>query len=433
MDELVARGHRRRSVFPHRFLCLAKAGPDGYKLAERMVGHAATDRLRELVLYADPSLLDEFPPELFLDDDLVWHQQHFGLPGQIATANVVLDGPVLWSMVHVADIVQRIGRRRDHKTRIETLFSGWPDMLLNAVLALAVEHGICRVMLPTAELARTHTDPKRTVGDELFERVYDRAVLRLFQPERIGDWWAVDIPAHADRVVQPDLRVEPIRLGETICVCHDIEAGLGHVGVDEELVQLADRDWRANVAAMLAAERDAGVRATYNVVGSLLPEVRPEIAAGGHCLAFHSFDHGDGDQLARCRDIDYRLKGYRPPRSRLTSELRVDSLLFHNFEWLASSFWSLGTAEPTLRDGLVRLPVHVDDFPLYDGGIEYAAWQTDVLARIAEHRWTVLSLHDCYAHLWRDGYARFLDRIARLGQLRTLDEVAAAVTLAASQ
>jgi hypothetical protein len=288
-------------------------------------------------------------------------------------------------------------------------------------------------MLPTAELARTHTDPMRTVGDELFERVYDRAVLRLFRPERAAGWWAVDVSAHADRVVRPDLRVEALRLGKTICLCHDVEAGRGHVGVDEELVRLAERDWCANVAAMLAAEQDAGVRATYNVVGSLLPEVRAEIETDGHCLAFHSFDHGDGDQLARCRDVDYRLKGYRVPRSRLTSELRADPLLFHNFEWLASSFWSLGTAEPTLRDGLVRLPIHFDDFPLYDRGIAYAEWETDALARIAEHEWTVLSLHDCYAHLWRDGYARFLDRIARLGELRTLDEVAAAVTLAASE
>ena len=222
-------------------------------------------------------------------------------------------------------------------------------------------------MLPTAELARTHTDPRRTVGDELFERVYDRDVKRLLRPERTGEWWAVDVQAHADRVVRPDVRVEAMRLGKTICLCHDVEAGLGHVGVDEELVRLAERDWRANVTAMLAAERDAGVRATYNVVGSLLPEVRAEVEAGGHCLAFHSFSHdGGGDQLARCREVDYRLKGYRAPRSHLTSELRADRLLFHNFEWLASSAESLATAEPTLRDGLVNLPVHFDDFPLFN-------------------------------------------------------------------
>ena len=397
-----------------------------------MVGQATPDRLRELVLYADPSSLGEFPPELFMDDDLVWHQQHFGLPGQIATANLVLDGRVLWSMVYLSDVVQRIGRRREHKTRIEKRFHGWHDMLLNAVLAFALEHGIDRVMLPTAELARTHTDPMRTVGDELFERVYDRAVLRLFRPERTGEWWAIDVPSHADRVVRPDMRVETLRLGKTICVCHDVEAGLGHVGVDEELVRLAERDWRANVAAMLAAERDAGVRATYNVVGSLLPEVRPEVEAGGHCLAFHSFDHGETDQLGRCRDLDYRLKGYRVPRSRLTSELRTDPLLFHNFEWLASSAKSLGTAAPTLRDALVRVPLHFDDFPLYDRGLEYAEWETKALARVAEQDVVMFSLHDCYAHLWGDGYARLLDRLARLGELRTLDEVAAAVTLAAS-
>ena len=66
-------------------------------------------------------------------------------------------------------------------------------------------------------------------------------------------------------------------------------------------------------------------------------------------------------------------------------------------------------------------------------GSTYAEWETDALARIAERELTLFSLHDCYAHLWRDGYARFLDRIAGFGEVRTLDEVAAAVTLAASE
>ncbi len=60
---------------------------------------------------------------------------------------------------------------------------------------------------------------------------------------------------------------------------------------------------------------------TYNVVGTLLDGVRDRIEAGGHAVAFHSFDHGDGlDQLHRCREVDYRLKGYRLPRSQPTPE-----------------------------------------------------------------------------------------------------------------
>lgn len=433
LGELVARGHRLRNVFPHRVLHLAKGGPDAYKLATRMRGPAEPASLREIVLYADESMLTEFPADVFFDDDLVWHQQHFGLPGQIATANAVLDGDTVWSTAHTADVIQRIGRRRELKTRIEKRFNGWHDMLLNALLSFAAERGARRVLLPTARLAMTHTDPARTVGPELFERVYDRDVNRLFRPERAGEWWAVDVAAHTDLVVKPRVRPETIHLEKTICLCHDVEAGLGHVGIDEELVRLADATWRANLREMLAIERDLGLHGTYNVVGTLLPEIRDEVESGGHCLAFHSYDHGEADQLARCRRVDYRLKGYRPPRSLLSPELEGGRLLLHNFEWLASSTSSLGTRKPVLSDSLVRIPVHFDDFPLYRSGMAFEEWEADALRRIAEDDPVVLSLHDCYAHLWLNGYACFLERIARLGKLRTLDEVAAAVTLAASE
>ena len=41
----------------------------------------------------------------------------------------------------VSDVVQRIARRREHKTQIEKRFEGWPHMLLNAVLDFAREQG----------------------------------------------------------------------------------------------------------------------------------------------------------------------------------------------------------------------------------------------------------------------------------------------------
>ncbi len=432
LPEFVARGYRRRSFFPHRVLFLPKAGPDGYKLAGRMCGLTDPARIWEIVLYADESMLGEFPDELFIDDELVWHQQHFGVPGQVATANVVLDGASLWSFVHVADVVQRIGRRREYKTRIENRFRGWHDMLLNAVLAFALEQGAERLHLPSSTLALENTDPRRTVGRELFERIYDRDVNRLFGTGRDGDWWVVDVAANRDRVVIPAPSRERIEHGRTICLCHDVEAGLGHVGVDDRLRELADRTWRESLERMLAVERALGVRATYNVVGLLLDDVRGEIKGDGHCLAFHSYDHGEAEQLPRCRRIDYRLKGYRPPRSQLTPELSDEALLFHNFEWLASSAHSLQLAAPVLRLGVVRIPVHFDDFALYRNGLDFSTWAETALARIAENDLVVFSLHDCYAHLWLDRYLSFLTQVRGLGDLRTLDEVAALVTLAAS-
>ena len=460
VDEFVAKGHRQRHVFPHSLYYLPKCGPDGYRLAVSMCGETRPDRMWEIVLYADESLLAEFPRDLFFDDDLVWHQQQFGLPGQIATANVVVAGRELWSMAHVADIVQRIGRRRDQKTRIEKVFAGWHDMILNGLLAFAVERGVERLNLPAAKLAIENTDPDREKGPELFERVYDRDVNRLFRTARSGAWWTVDVADNHDRLVAPVVRRRDVSRPRTVCICHDIERGLGHVGIDGALVDLSDRSWRGSLDRMLAVERALGVTATYNVLGLLLGDVRDEIEQGGHCVGFHSYDHRTGrslpvparlyrfvdgaaggrfawlagglDQLAQCRRLDYRIKGYRPPQSRIAADLRDERLLYHNFEWLASSSRSLGTRDPVLRNGIVKVPVHLDDFDLYGRRLTFEAWESEALAKIESHDVAVVSLHDCYAHLWLPQYRGFLERVAAIAQPRTLDQVAAEVTLEAA-
>src|SRR6476660_4561155 len=122
--EYVAKGHKRRHFFPHRVYQLPKCGPDGFRLAQSMCRKEDPASMWELVLYADPAMLAEFPADLFFDDDLIWHQQQFGRPGQIASANIVLDGRTVYSITHVSDLVQRIPRRREHKTRIEKRFEG---------------------------------------------------------------------------------------------------------------------------------------------------------------------------------------------------------------------------------------------------------------------------------------------------------------------
>jgi peptidoglycan/xylan/chitin deacetylase (PgdA/CDA1 family) len=460
VEEFVAKGHRRRHVFPHCLYYLPKCGPDGYRLAVSMCGETRPERMWEIVLYADESLLGEFPRELFFDDDLVWHQQQFGLPGQIATADVVVRGRELWSMAHVADTVQRISRRREHKTRIEKVFAGWHDMLLNGLLAFAVERGVERIHLPTAGLAIENTDPAREKGPELFERLYDRDANRLFRTTRSGDWWTVSVPENAERLVAPAVRRRVVPQRRAVCICHDIERGLGHVGIDADLAELADREWRRRVDRMLGVESELGIRATYNVLGLLLGEVRAEIEGDGHCVGFHSYDHrigrslplpprlyrfvdgagggrlgrlaGGHDQLALCRQLDYRIKGYRPPRSRITAELQDERLLHHNFEWFASSSSSLRTSSPVLQNGIVRIPVHLDDFDLYRERLTFDAWEVEALATIAHHEAAVISLHDCYADLWLPRYRSFLEKAVAVAEPRTLDQVAAETALAAA-
>jgi hypothetical protein len=436
--ELVARGHKERHVFPHRIVRLPKPGPDGYKLAQRMCGPVSLGELWELVLYALPPVLDEFPADVFFDDDIAWHQQQFGLPGQVATVNLVEQPPDVYAMVLISDVVQRIGRRRDLKTRIENRFAGWSRMLVHAVCEFALDHGLERVHVATADWALQNTDPGRSVQRSLFERVYDHSIGPPFTAARHEWWWVLDVRANASVVVRPEVRRLPLSNEPEICVCHDIERGWGHRDVDPRFAATAELAAPAHLDRMLEVEADAGVRATYSVVGALLPEIRPALAAGGHAIAFHSYDHqiASGDdrtnQLGRCREVDYRIKGYRPPQSRLTEELTEPNLAFHNFEWLASSQYSLSLDAPVLNDALVFVPILFDDFDLHRG-TDYGDWEKPAVQRLASTRSAAFSLHDCYGDLWLPHYRRLLDRLGDLGRLRTVDEVAADVLLSQAE
>jgi len=429
--EYVAKGHKRRHFFPHRIYHLPKCGPDGFRLAERMCGRDDPAMMWELVLYADEAMLAEFPADLFFDDEIIWHRQQFGRPGQVASASIVLDGSTVYSITYVSDLVQRISRRREHKTRIEKRFEGWCQMLLNAVLGFAEEHRVQRVCTPTAALALRHTDPSRVVGTGLFDRIYDRSVNSLLPARRQGEWWVIETADVAGRVVTPERRTETRPKRKTICICHDVERGMGHADVDPAFARRAERRSPRALSTMRRVEAELGVRATYFVVGSLLSEVRDGLEAGGHALAFHSFHHrlDREDQLRRCREVDYRIKGYRPPRSRITPELNDRSLLFHNFEWLASSPRSLGAVAPEMRAGLVRLPISFDDFPMHDGRLPYEEWEQTALRLVSASDFAAISLHDCYAPRWLPDYRGFLEQVQAMGELRTLDEVAADVTL----
>ena len=430
----LARGVKPSLFFPHRIVFLPKCGPDGYKLAKKMCGVTDPDASWEIILYADSPHVDEFPDDIFFDDDLVWHQQQYGMRGQIATANVALRGDRLYAMVRLSDLVQRIGRRPEFRTRVEYRFHGWPHMLLNAVLAFAVERNVKEVYTATAEFALRHTDPARTPGRALFDRVYDWSVADMVSATRAGDWWVIDVEQNRDRIVMPVVGEVRGTREPVIAICHDIERGLGHVESDPSFAVAASQNAAANLDAMLSVEREADVRATYNVVGSILGDERQQIEAGGHAVAFHSYDHKSGEpQLGRCRDVDYRIKGYRLPQSAPTPDASDENLLFHNFEWLASSRFSFGFRAPRLERRLVKIPIAFDDYPLYTGAMAYDEWERhafdEIRKAIDREGFVAFGMHDCYAPLWLNQYAGFLERVQTLGTLRTLNEVAADVTL----
>ena len=220
-----------------------------------------------------------------------------------------------------------------------------------------------------------------------------------------------------------------------ICILHDIERGWGHRDVDPAFARRADREAPGALDAMLRIERDARISATYCVVGAFLSEVRHSIERDGHCLAFHSYDHDCAaerrvtSQLRECRRVDATLAGYRAPRSLLGPDLE-ETLREHKFAWLASSARSLGSETPVLRRGIVWIPVHFDDYPLYREGLSWNDWEQRALLRIEASSFVAFGLHDCYAHLWLPNYAKFLDRVKDLGRLVTLQSVAADVRTA---
>src|SRR5262249_24703839 len=142
----------------------------------------------------------------------------------------------------------------------------------------ASEHRLARVYSPVSAFAMRHTDRKRRVQPALFERVYDHDLrVRFSGVRRTGNWWVVDVSDIAGGVIVAEERVQAVPQEKTICICHDIERQLGHVGIDADFTRIAAACSPNSLDDMLAVERQAQVHATYNVVGVLFNEVRLRI------------------------------------------------------------------------------------------------------------------------------------------------------------
>ena len=411
-----------------------------------MRGIKQPNKLWQINLYAYGEYINEFPQDLFFDKDIIWHQQHFGKVGHVALAYVAIEGDMLYGLNYVSDLVQRISRNREYKTRIESKFNGWHHMLLNDIVNFAIENNIKTFYSPTADLAMENTDPNRHVERELFERVYDRGVLEHFQAVKSGKWWVIDVEKNRDRAVIAEKKYEIVEFGKTVCLCHDIEKGLGHLDVDRSFAEHADRVCMKNVDEMLSIEREMKIKATYNVAGLLFNELRERIEKDGHCLGFHSYDHKTGGlsairsmlrnmlnlpvcELYKLRSIDYRIRGYRPARSKVAADISDRNLCYYNFDWLASSAGSLGVAFPKMQNRIVKIPVLFDDHDLYKRKMKYEDWEEKAMDAIRKNYFVAFSLHDCYAQYWLPHYKEFLRKISGSGEFMTLDEVANKVIL----
>ncbi|HEY6421599.1 MAG TPA: hypothetical protein VIX59_21585 [Candidatus Binataceae bacterium] len=422
----VAKGYRRREFIPHRVVALRKAYPDAYLLLERR--GVPPERLRtgecwQLNLYSPQ--IDGFPSELFTDPIVNWHSQQFGEPGLIAAAGLFIDGASAFVTTLQSDLCQQIakhpGLKKQCASHLDKRFRYWYEILFNAVLDFAIDYGLEVVYSPTGALIAGKT--RKRIDPALFLQIYDSVENRYEATrERVGDaeYWRVGIAENLDRIARLEqgtsrTRHSPARV---ICLYHDIEES-----VDTDV---AREECESALVRMLEVERTVGVRATYNVLGELFARKVPAIVASdSHAIAFHTYNHrlDDVNQLAQVRRVNLQVKGYRPARSIVTPELSDYALRFHNFEWLMSSASSLKRDRPEVENGIVKIPVHLDDYSLSTGAESYEQWENHLFALVNERSFVAVGLHDCYSKFWIDNYLELLSRLQTAGELWTCDQV----------
>jgi hypothetical protein len=422
------RGIPQREFFPHTAVVLRKQYPDAFALLE---GRGVPQEQMEasdffqINIYSDH--LSGFPDELFTNRQINWHHQQFGQKGLIAAAGLYLHQGSLIITVLQSDLCQQLYRHAPlherYKTQIEKRFGHWHRILLNAILDFAREYRLDSVHCPTANTIVRHT--RKAIDPGLFERIYDSPA-RYYLHNRVqhgsAEYWKLPAQENADRIVQ----LEPAPLpgdswqGTPICVFHDIEENVDTAVPPEEC--------RKHLKAMLDIEKQHGVLGTYNILGKLFYDKRSEVLTSDarHSLSFHSFDHNIADetQLTSCREVDLQVRGYRPPQSVLTRELTDYRLSYLNFEWLACGSSNFGAASCFLQNGIVKIPISTDDYPLQTHVMDYGEWERRLTESARSSDFFAFGLHDCYAAHWIDSYPALLEKLGSCGTFVTADQMA---------
>src|SRR5204863_56059 len=79
---------------------------------------------------------------------------------------------------------------------------------------------------------------------------------------RDGEGWEIDVAQARDRMALPERRDRaPPRRERTVCICHDVERGLGHVDVDRAFARRADQTSPRDLESMRKIESELEVRA----------------------------------------------------------------------------------------------------------------------------------------------------------------------------
>jgi hypothetical protein len=427
------KGFARREIFAHNVIAIPKPYPDALLLLERRGMHR--EELERGQFYQLNLYTTDFyglPEELFADPEINWHKQQLGQKGLIAAAGLWIWNSVATISTLQSDVCQQLYRHStlkvSCKTQLETHFKYWYAFLFNAILDLCLDFDISTVHCPTGDQIVSNT--RKVIKPDLFRRVYDYPG-KQFHSRKISvgsaQYWEIPIDANRNQIIRLTSAKScagQLTPKEKICIFHDIEENVD--------TRISSAECAENLQCMLHIERLFGLNTTYDILGILFNRKSDEILAfnSDHSIAFHSFNHDLADliQLQRCRSVDLRVRGYRPPQSRITSELADYNLARLNFEWFACGARSLGYSNCRLEAGVVKIPIHFDDYALHLGE-PYEQWESELLDRARAVPFFGLGLHDCYGGKWLGRYSDLLDKLLKMKQVVNADEICDSVLL----
>ncbi len=411
--------------FDHYYLVLDKRYPDAYLDLEKM---GLTSTAVASVAYAQLNIYsatpDVLPADIYKDRSVNWHQQAMELPGLIASAGLHFpDRDRIVIQLIQSDLMQRYGAISEYRglrRTLESHFNSWYKLLLNAILDYACLNQFQKVYCPTSETAKARINKK--TDSRLLERIYDYPA-RNYNTRRIHsndrDYWELDLGLNHSRIGALTSRQSSWTFPKTICLLHDIEENVDtDVSVEE---------CRLNLGKMLEIEKRHDVRSTYNILGKIFDRTSAEVLRfDDHALGFHSYDHRRDSltQLPNVREVNWKVRGYRPPGSVITSELSSLNLARYNFEWLASSQHSFRFDTVRIQGGVVKIPIHMDDHLLYTGLHSLDEWFDRVIHQAESRNIFTFSVHDCYAGHWLEAYDDLLGQLTSMARFVDCDQLA---------
>jgi hypothetical protein len=423
------KGFGRREVFDHYVIVIPKSYPDSQLLLERRGMSRKlleSGRFFQLNLYTTE--IYDLPDELFLDPEVNWHGQQLGKKGLIAAAGLWIKDSTLIVTTLQSDLCQQLNRharlKKLCKTQVETHFKYWYAILANAIMDFCLDYGLTVIYSPTGRQIVANT--QKRIDPKLFLRIYDypEREYSCRKTNRYGaEYWEIPVQDNVARVARlsrADTYITQKKDAKlAICIFHDIEEDVD--------TAISPAECARNLTCMLEIEKAHSIDATYDILGTLFNHKRQEIRSFNprHSIAFHSFNHNldNVTQLRRCRELDQRVRGYRPPKSKITSELSDYNLTLLNFEWFACASDSLGHTDCRLRNGLIRIPIHVDDYALFKGLKTYEQWEFELLEVARTNSVFGIGLHDCYAGLWLKHYPSLLEKLSAIGAFVSADEL----------